>query len=105
MVHVLFFIAFLHIGAGAVYNKYRIQQLLKYINLCRGRELTEAEFLVLLRRYTSFLAPTRFSPSRSVYPALYTNEKFAAFAQQSKQVMVYLYAVAIPCTVMWMTLP
>lgn len=104
MVNILFFIAFIHIFAGAIYNKYRIQQLLQHISRCRGRELTEAEFVVLLRGYTSLSAPMRFSPSRSLYPMLYTNETFAAFAQQSKHVMVYIYAVVIPCMLMWMVL-
>lgn len=93
-------ILFVHVGAGSLYNKYRIRQLLKYISLCRGRELTEAEFQVLVRTYTSFWAPGRFSPSRTRYPALYTNEDFAAFARQSKYVMVYVYAVAFPCYVL-----
>lgn len=58
---------FVHVGAGALYSKYRVRQLLQYIRLCRGRELTEAEFLVLLRAYTSFGAAARFSPSRALY--------------------------------------
>lgn len=99
MLNAVFFILFMHVGVGAFYNKYRIRQLLKYISLSRGRELTEAEFLVLLRTYTSFWAPYRFSPSRTRYPALYTNEDFVAFARQSKYMMMYVYAVAIPCVV------
>ena len=62
---VLFFIVFAHILAGALYNKYRLQQLINYIAEARGRELTEDEFGILLRRYTSFLAPYRFSLSRT----------------------------------------
>lgn len=100
----LFAVLFVHVLAGALYNKYRLQQLLKYIHQCRGRELTEGEFSNLRRRYTSFLAASRFSPSRSQFPALYTNADFAAFARQSKQVMMYIYAVAIPCAFMWMVL-
>ncbi|MGY2134906.1 hypothetical protein ACW9KT_21930 [Hymenobacter sp. HD11105] len=79
----------------ALYNKYRIKQLIKHISLCRGRELSESDFAHLLTKYTSFLSPLSFSPSREHYPTLYTNAAFASFAHQSKVIVRYLYAAII----------
>ncbi|OGX88098.1 hypothetical protein BEN47_09505 [Hymenobacter lapidarius] len=83
---------FTHTFALVIYNKYRVKQLIKYISLSRGRELSEHEFLELLDNYTSFLGYSSFSPSKKYYPRLYTNQEFAAFANRSKSTMIYLFS-------------
>jgi hypothetical protein len=88
----LFGVMFTHIFVLVVFNKYRVKQLIKYISLSRGRELTEREFLELLDNYTSFLGYSSFSPSKKYYPRLYTNQKFAAFAKRSKDIMIYIFS-------------
>ena len=81
------------IPAFVLYNRYRIRQMLYHLNLCRGRELTEKEYVDLLDEYTSFLGYASFSPSRRHYPRLYTNPAFAAFTKRSKRVMQCLAGV------------
>lgn len=76
------------------YNRSRIRQLLYHLGLCRGRELTEREYVALLDEYTSFLGYVSFSPNRQHYPRLYTNPAFADFAQRSKRIVHY-YAAAL----------
>ncbi|OGX89096.1 hypothetical protein BEN47_08195 [Hymenobacter lapidarius] len=91
----LFFFVFLHVPAFVFYNRTRIQQMLYYINLCRGRELKEIDYLDLLDEYTSFLGYASFSPNRKYYPSLYTNAAFAAFAHRSKRIMQYFALVLV----------
>jgi len=81
---------FLHTGALVLYNRYRIRQMLYLLGLCRGRELSEKDYVALLDEYTSFLGYASFSPNRQHYPSLYTNPAFAAFAHRSKRIMQYL---------------
>ena len=88
----LFGVMFTHIFALVVYNRYRVKQLIKYISLSKGRELTEREFLELFDNYTSFLGYASFSPRKTDYPSLYTNQDFAAFAKRSKSIMIYLFS-------------
>jgi hypothetical protein len=83
----------LHVFAFVLYNKYRIRQLIKYISLSRGKELSELAFSELLDSYTSFLGYSKFSPSREDYPSLYTNQEFAAFAKRSKNIMIYFASI------------
>ena len=86
----VFVFVFLHLFALVLYNRYRIRQMLYHLGLCRGRELTEKDYVDLLDEYTSFLGYASFSPNRKDYPSLYTNPAFAAFAQRSKRIMQYL---------------
>ena len=83
---------FSHTAALVIYSKYRVKQLIKYISLSRGRELSERDFLELLDNYTSFLGYSSFSPSKRDYPKLYTNQEFAVFAKRSKSIMIYLFS-------------
>jgi len=89
-----FFFLFLVLLGFVSYNRSRIRQMLYHLGLCRGNELTEREYVVLLEQYTSFLGYASFSPNRQHYPRLYTNPAFAAFAERSKRMMQY-YAVAL----------
>ncbi|WP_188563839.1 hypothetical protein [Hymenobacter frigidus] len=99
----LFFIAFGHIMAGSIYNKYRIRKLLNYISVFRGTLLDENDFSTLLDKYTSFLAPMQLFPGRKGYPALYSNEEFAEFCHNGKLLIGYIYFVSFSCIVaaMW----
>ena len=88
----LFGVVFIHIFAFVAYNKYRVKQLIKYISSSRRRELSDREFSELLDNYTSFLGYSSFSPSKTDYPRLYTNQEFAAFAKRAKSIMIYLFS-------------
>ncbi len=89
----LFGVMFIHIFAFVAYNRYRITQLIKYISLSRGRELSERDFSELLDGYTSFMGYSKFSPNMKDYPSLYTNREFAAFTKRSKNIMIYFASV------------
>ena len=91
----MFLIALAHACAGSLYNKYRIGKLLHYISGFRGTLLDEKQFSTLLDKYTSFTAPLQLFPDRKLYPALYSNEEFAAFCHNAKLIICYIYFVLI----------
>lgn len=79
-----------HTLAFVLYNRYRRTQLLHYVQLCRGQELSEQDWANLMETYSSFLGFAMPAPSRSDYPKLYTNPAFEGFARRSKRTMIYL---------------
>lgn len=81
---------FAHTLALVLYNRYRRRQLLHYLQVCRGQELSEQAFATLLATYTSFLGFALPAPSRRDYPTLYTNPAFQAFASRSNYLLAYL---------------
>jgi hypothetical protein len=92
----VFFFVFVHIFAFVLYNKYRIRQIIKYISICRGNELSDKDFRDLLESYTSFLGYTQGFPSKKYYGSMYTNSEFLAFYTKSRFMMKYLFsAVAL----------
>ncbi len=87
-----FFFVFVHIFAFVLYNKYRTSQIIKYISICRGRELSDKDFRDLLDSYTSFLGYAQGFPSKKYYGSMYTNGEFLAFYTKSKFIMKYLFS-------------
>jgi hypothetical protein len=85
-----FFFVFVHIFAFVLYNKYRIRQIIKYLSICRGRELPERDYKDLLESYTSFLGYAQGFPSKKHYNSMYTNSAFLTFYTKSSFMMKYL---------------
>jgi hypothetical protein len=85
-----FFFFFIHLFAFVFYNKYRIRQIIKYLSICRGRELSERDYKDLVESYTSFLGYAQGFPSKKHYNSLYTNPGFLTFYTKSSFMMKYL---------------
>lgn len=87
---------FVHIWFFVFYIKYRLRKLLMYISNFRGNKLSEAQFLELLSKYTSFLGYAAVFPDKNYYSNLYTDKKFMAFSQRSKFVTTYfIFSIAL----------
>jgi hypothetical protein len=85
-----FFFVFVHLFALVLCNKYRIRQIIKYLSICRGRELPERDYRDLMESYTSFLGYAQGFPSKKYYNSLYKNPGFWTFYTKSSLMMKYL---------------